>query len=286
MLQKKYICGIFGFPIRHTASPAMHHAAFQYLKMDGVYLAFQILPDDLKKAIEALRALHLNGVNVTIPYKEKVCHWLDELSPEAAQVGAVNTIKNEDGRLIGFNTDVQGFKKALEEGWGRSLKNARLLVIGAGGAARAVAVQGALSRVRSISILNRSEIRLKILIRHLKVHFPEIEVTGCVLGSTESRTEIGAADCVVNATSLGMAKDDPMPISPNWLDPRTYVYDLIYNPSETTWIREAIARGCRASGGMNMLLYQGALSFQIWTGRRAPIEVMRKALKNSLKFKV
>lgn len=278
LIMKRYICGIFGFPISHSASPAMHHAAFKHLGMEGIYLALEILPHHLRKAVEAIRALDLTGVNVTVPYKEKVLPWLDELSPEAEIIGAVNTIKNQDGKLVGFNTDGQGFEQALKESWGRSLNGARLVLVGAGGAARAVAVQAGLSGVRRLVIMNRNQTRLKNLIRHLKAHFPKMELVGYPWGYEGTRAEICSCDCLVNATSLGMDRDDPMPVPLGGLDSKTYVYDLIYNPIRTRWVREALGRGGRASGGLGMLLYQGALSFRIWTGRKPPLEVMRKAL--------
>jgi shikimate dehydrogenase len=279
---KKVICGIFGFPIRHSASPAMHNAAFQNLNMNGTYLSFEVLPGLLKKAVESIPVLNFDGINVTIPYKEKVLPFLDELSPEASLIGAVNTIKNQEGKLIGFNTDAEGFQKALEEKWGRSLTGAHLVLIGAGGAARAVAVQAGIAGVRRLSILNRDKTRLRKLIQHMLTHFPKTDVIGFVLGDEKARSEVKSADCIINATSLGMENGDAMPIPPDWLSPKNYVYDLIYRPFKTRWVQAAIKRGCRASGGLEMLLYQGALSFQIWTGRKAPREVMRRALKKQL----
>jgi len=279
---KKVICGIFGFPIRHSASPAMHNAAFQHLKMNGNYLPFEVLPHLLKKAVEAIPVLNFDGVNVTIPYKEKVLPFLDELSREASLIGAVNTIKNQGGKLIGFNTDAEGFQKALEEKWGQSLTGAHLALIGAGGAARAVAVQAGIAGVRRLIILNRDKTRLKKLIQHIRTHFPKTNVIGFALGDEKARSEVKFADCIINATSLGMENEDLMPMPPDWLSPKNYVYDLIYRPFKTRWVQAAIKRRCRASGGLEMLLYQGALSFQIWTGQKAPLEVMRRALKKQL----
>ncbi|MBI1884690.1 MAG: shikimate dehydrogenase [Chlamydiae bacterium] len=283
MNHQKFLCGIFGFPIAHSASPAMQNAAFRALGLEGVYLPFEILPRHLEKAMEAIRVLNFAGVNVTIPYKEKVIPYLDALSPEAKLIGAVNTIQNKEGRLIGHNTDAPGIKRALEEGWGRSLKNANVVLLGAGGAARAVAVQAGLSGVRKIVIINRSRRRLKNLILHLKESFPKMQVRGFSSGDSEARSEVLEADCLVNATPLGMSPMDPEPCPPRDLDPRTYVYDLVYRPMESHWVKEAIERGCRGSGGSSMLLYQGALAFKIWTGHRPPIEVMRQALMECLK---
>lgn len=277
-LSKRFICGIFGFPIAHSASPVIHNVAFQNLKMDGIYLPFEILPHLLKKAVEAIRILGFTGVNVTIPYKEKILPYLDRISPEARLIGAVNTIKNEDGKLLGFNTDAQGFQKALEKDWGRSLTGAHVVLIGAGGAARAVAVQAGVAGVRRLVIVNRDQNRLKKLIHHLKVHFPRMNVLGFAWQDESIRSDLESCDCVINATSLGMEEKDSMPIKPAWLHSKSYVYDLIYKPFKTRWIKEAARRGCLSSGGLDMLLHQGALSFQIWTGEKPPLELMRKAL--------
>jgi shikimate dehydrogenase len=285
-MSKKYICGIFGFPIAHSASPLIHNAAFQSLKMDGIYIPFEVMPHLLKKAVEALRVLSFTGVNVTIPYKEKVLPYLDKLSLEARLIGAVNTIKNENGKLVGFNTDAEGFQKALEKNWGRSLTGSHLVLIGAGGAARAVAVQAGVAGVRRLAIMNRDKLRLKKLIHHLNAHFPLMKVMGYAWQNAGIHSELESCDCVVNATSLGMERKDPMPIMPAWLHSKSYVYDLIYKPFKTRWVKEAEKKGCRSSGGLDMLLHQGALSFQIWTGQKPPLGLMRKVLNQHLNKKV
>ncbi len=282
---KSYVCGIFGFPISHSASPVMHHAAFQALKLDGSYTAFEISPKNIKKAVEAIRLLNLTGMNVTIPFKEKVLPWLDELSPEARLMGAVNTIHNVKGRLMGFNTDARGFQMALEEDWGNSLKGKNLCLIGAGGAARAVAVQSGLIGVKKLMIVNRNQTRLKKLITHLNKNFPHLEIVGLGENDKNIQKEIQLADCVVNATSLGMKAQDPLPMPISWILKKTYVYDLIYRPFQTRFVKEALRQGCRASGGLKMLLYQGALSFEIWTGRKAPVKIMEAALKKELRVR-
>lgn len=278
-----YLCGIFGFPIHHSASPAMHNAAFKHLKINGCYGAFEVFPENLKKAVEAVRVLGLTGVNVTIPYKEKVLPYLDELSPEAKLIGAVNTIHHVDGRLVGFNTDGRGFQMGLEEGWGGALKGKRMTLVGAGGAARAAAVQAGLAGVRKLMIVNRDQSRLKKLTAYFKKIFPKIEILGFALKDAFRIKEIYDSDCIINATSLGMEAKDPLPMLLEGVNPKTYVYDLVYRPLQTRFVKEAIRKGCRASGGLNMLLYQGALAFQIWTGKKAPLEVMKRALENNLK---
>jgi shikimate dehydrogenase len=282
---KKYLCGILGFPLGHTASPSMHQAAFRALNLDGDYFAFPVMPSQLKKAVEAVRYLNVCGVNVTIPFKEKVIRFLDEISPEAEMMGAVNTILNSEGRLTGFNTDGYGFQKAFESGLKKSLRGMKLILIGAGGAARAVAVQCALSDVRELVIVNRSKVRLKSLIQDLKKSFPSLVVSGFSLDHPGLKKEFENAGGVVNATSLGMSKNDLLPAPVDWLIRDLRVYDLVYRPFETSWVKLARKKGCRAVGGYEMLLHQGARSFEIWTQRKAPLEPMRAALLKQLGVK-
>lgn len=282
---KKYLCGILGFPLGHTASPSMHQAAFRALKLDGDYFAFPVMPSQLKKAVEAVRYLNVRGVNVTIPFKEKIIRFLDEISPEAEMMGAVNTILNSEGRLTGFNTDGYGFQRAFESGLKKSLRGMKLILIGAGGAARAVAIQCALSDVRELVIVNRSRARLKGLIKDLNEAFPSLAVRGFSLAYPNLKKEFENTGGIVNATSLGMSKEDPLPMPADWLAKNACVYDLVYRPFETNWVKLARKRGCPAVGGYEMLLHQGARSFEIWTQRKAPLEPMRAALLKQLGVK-
>ena len=274
-----YLCGIVGFPIAHTASPVMHRAAFRYLDLDGTYQAFEVLPENLKPAIDGIRALGMTGINVTIPHKEKVCRFLDELSPEAQMIGAVNTIKNDRGHLVGYNTDADGFGQALEESWKKPIEGHRFAVVGAGGAARAVIVKLAMSGARGVVCMNRSQERLKSLIRFTQRNFPKQEFTILTQGDERMiRTVLENVDCVINATSLGMDEKDCLPLDLDLLKREVFLYDLVYRPFETSWVKMAKRQGFKAAGGFLMLLYQGAKAFQIWTGMEPPLSTMKRAL--------
>ncbi len=282
------VCGIFGYPLEHTFSPAMHNAAFEAAGLDFVYLPFPVAPDGLEQAVAAVRALGLAGVNVTIPHKEAVLPLLDQLSEEARLIGAVNTIVNRNcsGRLRGENTDGRGFLRSLKTAAGFEPAGKTVLLLGAGGAARAVAVQLALAGVRKITLTNRSQVRAAEMAADLRTGTgipaevlswpgPEELLPGEALRS---------ADLVVQATSLGMypgcAQTIPLPY--NLFRPGQVACDLVYNPARTEFLKRAGQAGAAAVGGTGMLLYQGALAFELWTGRDAPLETMERALLKAI----
>lgn len=268
---KTKIIGIFGDPIEHTLSPLIHNEAFSYLGLDYCYVAFNVKKDKLKEAVEAIRALNIKGVNVTVPHKETVIQYLDNISNEAKNIGAVNTILNAGGVLKGFNTDVKGFILSLKDE-GISIKNKNFLILGAGGAAKAV-VYGILKEGGKVYIYNRTLSKaLEIKEKFKKFGFIEI------VEMNKSITE--GIDIIVNATSLGLKKDDPMPLNPELIKP-THVYcDIIY--PETPLMRKAEAIGCKVIGGIGMLLWQAAFAFKIWTEVEAPIEIMKKTFNKLL----
>ncbi|HPZ44289.1 MAG TPA: shikimate dehydrogenase [Bacillota bacterium] len=276
------VCGILGYPLEHTLSPAMHNAAFEAKGLDFVYLPFPIEADRLQQAVAAVKSLGLVGVNVTIPHKEAVLPLLDELSEEARLIGAVNTIVNQSGRLYGDNTDGRGFLCSLRKTAGFLPSGKTVLLLGAGGAARAVAVALALAGARKIILANRSKLRAEELAAHLSsrigtntevLTWPEPE--GLLPGEA-----LQAADFVVQATSLGMypgcAQTVPLPF--NLFRPGQVACDLVYNPVQTEFLRQAREAGATTVDGLGMLLYQGALAFELWTGQAAPLEAMKKAL--------
>jgi shikimate dehydrogenase len=253
----------------------MHNAAFAALGLDYCYVPFEVPPSALATAVRGLRALGVVGANVTIPHKERVIPYLDELSTEARVIGAVNTIRHRDGRLIGHNTDVPGFLRAFREDTGVVVRGGRFLVLGAGGAARAVTAALALGGARGVTVLNRSVAKARRLVTRLRRAFPQLEWS--VAPSARQLPPSGVFRGVIQATSLGMAPHDPSPVPADWLDGSAAVYDLVYG-RPTVLLRAAAARGARHAGGLGMLVYQGALAFTIWTGRRAPVDVMRAAL--------
>ncbi|MEK6690960.1 MAG: shikimate dehydrogenase [Nitrospirota bacterium] len=271
------IVGIFGYPIEHTLSPFMHNAAFEALGLDYCYIPFSVHPDNLRSAAAAIRILNIVGVNITIPHKEAIIPYLDGLDREAELIGAVNTVLNKDGKLIGYNTDGRGFIKSLKEEGGVNPKGESVMIIGAGGAARAIAFSLAIEGVDKIFINDIISEKAKEL--------------SCAV-STKTSTEaihikdlkegIGETDVLINATPLGMKKKDPLPIATDLLSQGLFVYDIVYNPPETSLLREAKKRCSKTLGGLGMLLYQGALSFKIWTGIEPPVDVMRKAIESKI----
>ena len=272
------IVGLIGHPVEHSFSPPMHNAAFKALGMDYAYVAFDVEPEDLKSAIEGADALNIKGFNVTIPHKVNVMEYLDELDEVAELIGAVNTIDFKN--LKGYNTDGIGAIKAIEEV--TRIKGKNVVVAGAGGASRAISFYIAKYGAQSLTILNRSESKAQNL-------------AGDVLSSdlisdvkSDSISEINAylkdADILIDTTPLGMdphIDDEPIATAVN-MQEELVVFDAVYNPNETVLLKEAIKAGAKPVYGIKMLLYQGAESFEIWTGRKAPVDEMEKVLKQTL----
>jgi len=276
--------GVFGYPIGHSISPAMHNAAFQHQRMNCYYGAYAVEPGQLRAAVDGIRALGFLGVNVTIPHKEAVMEHLDEVANTALQVGAVNTIVNRAGRLVGYNTDGWGFISHLEE---LGIKTAGLhaVVLGAGGAARAIALHLAMAGVRSVSVSNRSAGRAESVCEAISAVQPKLAVRAVEAQSPEERAALMDAGIVVNCTPLGMSPGavNESPVSDiNLLPQRAVIYDTVYTPAETRLIREAKLRGLRTVSGLGMLVHQGACSWEYWFGRRGPVSVMYSAAKAAL----
>jgi shikimate dehydrogenase len=273
------IYGIFGHPVGHSLSPLMHNSAFEALGLDCVYTAFDVHPDDVARAADAIRALGIRGVNVTIPHKQAIIPHLDEVSPDAKHTGAVNTVKNENGKLTGYNTDVGGFMRDAREELGISPEGASVLLLGAGGAARAVISAFGMNGAKRIAVANRTHSKAEKLAEEFGRFFPGTEIYPVGSGDESAMTkELGVTDILVNSTSGGMEGSAGLEINIGALRDGATVYDLVYKPRETKLVKEAKALGHKAVGGLGMLLYQGALSFEIWTGERAPVDVMRKAI--------
>ncbi len=295
--------GLIGYPVAHSLSPAMQQAAFDTLSIAARYELWETRPADLPERIAMLHAPEMLGANVTIPYKEDVVPLLDECDPLASRIGAVNTIVNRDGRLVGYNTDAPGFLRALAEcearlpgdqAGRRQVK--KLVILGTGGAARGAAVALLEDDVEAVLLLGRTEAHVRKLVDHLRSLAAEMpvppRVIGGLLGSSgqplydtilAGRDEVmrflSSADVLVNATSVGMKVDDMrLLVDVNALPATALVMDMVFNPPQTALLRAAKARGCATLNGLPMLLYQGALAFELWTGCDAPVEVMRHAL--------
>jgi shikimate dehydrogenase len=257
----------------------MHNAAFRALGLDIVYVPFEVHPDNLEKAVSGIRALGFLGVNLTIPHKERVAQFLDWIDEEARLIGSVNTIHNVEGVLRGYSTDGQGFIKALENA-GKRPEGSNAVVLGAGGAARATAY-ALVTRGVTVTIANRTFSRA-VELAGLLSYISGKDVKAVSLDSEETQKAIQSADLLVNCTSVGMYPNvDEQPIPSEWLHPGLFVYDQIYNPLETRLIKAAKKIGAQAVNGVGMLVYQGAIAFEIWTGQSPPIDVMEKAVVSS-----
>jgi shikimate dehydrogenase len=265
------LAGVLGYPVRHSLSPAMHNAAFHALGLNWVYLAFEVAPDRLAQAIAGMRGLGIRGLNLTIPHKEAVVPLLDGLTDAAQHIGAVNTLFWEGERLIGDNTDAAGFLRALYE-VGVPPLGQTVLVLGAGGAARAV-VYALRTQGCAVWIANRSRERAEALAA-------AFGCAGIVSLERDALTQVAAhVDGVVNCTSLGMEPHTDMtpPLPVEALPADAWVCDLVYRPLQTRLLQAAAARGLTTIDGLGMLVHQGALAFERWTGSPAPVNVMRMA---------
>ena len=260
----------------------MHNAAFEALGLDYRYLAFDVRPEMLRKGVEAIRALQIAGVNITVPHKEKVIRYLDQLSPEARRIGAVNAIEYRDGQLIGHNTDGVGFIKSFRERFGHSVRGKRVLILGAGGAARAVGMQLAAQGAAEVVIANRTYARARKLVKAIQENFPAVSGLAIRLQQIEPLEKIcSRADILINATSIGMSGEQPF-LGAALFRPSLLICDLIYNPPVTPLLEEAARAGCQTLNGLGMLLHQGSLAFDIWLKREPPLSVMRAALEKAL----
>jgi len=275
---KTAVYGIIGHPVKHSLSPLMQTEAFKEAGIDAVYVPFEVEPENLEEAVSGLRALSVKGFNVTVPHKERVAELLDFLTEDAELLGAVNTVKNENGELTGYNTDAEGFLRSLIEE-GVELSGKRVLMFGAGGAAKAVGYALLKGGVKFLNIVNRN--------------FPRAKAVAELLGKRgnvlvyplrESTIEVllKDADLIVNTTSVGMKEDDPPLFDYSKIPEGITVVDIIYNPPETPLLKAAREKGCKTVNGLGMLIHQGAVAFEIWTGKKAPVERMREVLEREL----
>jgi shikimate dehydrogenase len=261
------IFGILGRPVAHSLSPVMHNAAFRHLGINAVYVAFPVT--DLAQAVAGLRGLAIGGVSVTIPFKEEIIPLLDELGPRSTRIGAVNTVINRDGRLIGSNTDWRGAVTALRAKI--SLPGRHVLILGAGGASRAIAY-GILQEGGQVTLTDIDAPRAAAMAQDL----------GAAVIASDALDSC-PADILVNATPVGMAPDlEGIPIHPELLSRFQVVMDIVYKPLQTRLLREAQARGAASIDGLQMLIHQATAQFELWTGRTAPLEVMARAAYGAL----
>ncbi|RLG92148.1 MAG: shikimate dehydrogenase [Candidatus Hecatellales archaeon] len=281
MNAKTSVYCVIGDPISHSLSPNIHNAAFKRLKLNSVYLAFKVQKEFLVEAVKGLKSIGVKGFNVTIPHKVSIIPLLDKLDPLAEKIGAVNTVKNVDGKLIGYNTDGEGVLKAFEVE-DVSLKNKKVVMVGAGGAARALAFTFA-NHAKEIVILNRTEEKALELASSISRSY-NLPVKGLKLNMENLSLELKDAEVVVNATSVGMHPNiDETPIPKNLIKPEMVVFDVVYRPIKTRLLKEAKQVGAKTINGLAMLVFQAVKAFEIWTGLTPPIDAMFRAALRGLK---
>jgi len=278
---KTKLCGVMGDPVEHSVSPAMHNAAFRALGLHYAYVPFHVRKGDLPAALQGVRSLNVRGLNVTIPHKVAILPLLDEIDPLAKQIGAVNVLVNDSGRLSGYNTDAEGFLHVLSE-QGIEPQEKNVVILGAGGAARAIGFALA-SRRAYLTILNRTHTTASKCAADISSSTGRpakaLELTRANLAFV-----LEGAGMLVNATSVGMLPGAGVsPVDRELLGPHLTVIDIVYNPHKSRLLEEAEQAGARTINGLEMLIRQGALAFEKWTGRQPPLNVMRKAATAALK---
>lgn len=273
---------LLGHPVSHALSPAMHNEAFRALNMDAVYLAFDIPPGGVASAIRAMAACKFGGGNVTVPHKEEAFRSVDRLADSARMMGSVNTLQFTSDGIVGHNTDAAGFLRAVHEAWGESPEGRRIFVCGAGGAGRAVALVCASRGAAAVALSDTDSGRPKRVQEEIAHIAPDTRTRIFAAGSAEAAREAHASDWVVHATPLGMRAEDPSALPPSAFRAGQVAFDIVYVRPETAFMRTARQAGARAENGLGMLLWQGALAFQIWTGAEPPVDRMRAVLKKAV----
>ncbi|MFH0796489.1 MAG: shikimate dehydrogenase [Candidatus Omnitrophota bacterium] len=272
---------LFGYPVRHSLSPVFQNAAFQAAGIDAVYLCYEVPAQQLKEAVRAIRTLNFLGANLTIPHKEAVIPFLDEISPLSRKMGSVNTIVVEqNGRLRGESTDGKAFLRSLKEEIGVDVKGKKVFLVGTGGAGRAVAFS-LIEAKAHLYLTNRPEEKIKLtrLIADLKHFYPEEKTCGVEFSARSKFLKSTKIDILINATSVGLERKEDSLFSENDLTEDLIVYDLIYH-HKTRLLQSAENRGLKTVSGLGMLIHQGAISFELWTGKTAPVQAMFDAVKN------
>jgi shikimate dehydrogenase len=278
------LIGLIGYPLAHSISPALQQAALDHLRIDARYELWETEREALAERVVGIRRLDFLGANVTVPYKELVIPLLDEIDPLASRIGAVNTIVNRDGRLCGYNTDMTGFARALREEGGFDASGAQVVLLGAGGAGRAVTMALIEGKAASVTISDVVPKAAERLVEHLA---RQGETVLRNVPATKDNLAAAVVGCqlLVNCTPIGMRhskQEHDLPMPSELIPARAFVFDIIYNPLETSFVAEAKRRGARTLGGLSMLVYQGAASFELWTGAQAPLDVMFKAARKAL----
>ncbi|MBO8159259.1 shikimate dehydrogenase [Thermosyntropha sp.] len=271
------VIGLFGYPLKHTLSPLMHNAVLEKMGLDYVYIPFEVNPGNVKDAVKSIKSLNFLGVNVTVPFKEEVIAYLDELSDEALACQAVNLIKNDNGRLIGDNTDGKGFLESLKEE-GIPLKG-KAVIIGAGGAARAISYTMAKAGFAPICFFDLNGSKAEALAEFIE-NKTGIRTAAGTMSEDVFLRESGDADIIINCSPVGMYPDiEALPVKKlDGINPDAVICDIVYNPLETLFLRKAKEKGHKVVNGIGMFVYQGALTLQILTGFNPPVELMKEVV--------
>jgi shikimate dehydrogenase len=278
--------GVFGDPVAHSLSPEMQNAALRACGIEAQYARFHVRTNELRSALRFLRKLDFIGINLTVPHKVAALAQIDEADESASRPGAVNTIRVRDKKLVGSNTDGEGFLRAIRNEFSVDVRDLRVMLIGAGGGTgRAIAWQCALENCERLVLVNRTYEKAQALAERLRTYFagprvlgPAARLEAVAWDEPALRPQLADIDLIINATPLGMNRSDPSPIAARLLAPHHMVFDAVYGPSKSSLLRAAGEAGARGANGLSMLLHQGALSFGIWFDREAPIDAMRKAL--------
>jgi len=272
------LVAVLGHPVEHSLSPTMHNAAFRAMDMNWVYIACDVVPDRLVDALHGAQALGLRGLNLTVSLKEIAARAVDRLAESAARLGSVNTIEMTEDGLVGHSTDGTGFVRSVEEDLGMKLDGKHVVVVGAGGAAAAIVHAALDAGAEFVTVANRTfERGVRLCETAAETAGTSLPIRAVPLMDLESWQD--EVDVVVNATSLGWRPDDPVPVPAGFLREGISVLDTCYNPTGTPLLEEASRCGLRCTDGLGMLVHQGAASFEIWTGRAAPVDVMKEALR-------
>lgn len=277
------VVGVIGWPVRHSLSPPMQNAALAAMGRNWVYVPFAVAPEHIGDCMAAVRALDLVGLNVTIPHKAAVLAYMDDLGEEARALGVVNTIVNREGWLTGHSTDGEGFLRSLRE-IGEDVAGRDVCLIGAGGSARAVALAVCRAGARSLTVVNRTAGKAEALAEHLQPLAANTTLKAVGLTTPEAEAAVRGAMVVIDSTAVGMyPHHETAPVVPEkWLHAGQVVCDLTYNPRDTVLLQAARRQNAGTLDGTGMLIHQGALALELWTGEKAPVEVMRAALLAAL----
>jgi shikimate dehydrogenase len=271
------LLGVIGNPIAHSISPQLHNTISSHLGVDLVYVPLRVEKEELGTAVKGLKALNYIGFNVTVPYKKDVMKFLDENTKEAILMGAVNTVKSIDGRLYGYNTDAEGFARSFKQETGTGFKGKNIMLLGAGGTTRAIAVKIALEGAQKLAIVNRTLTKADEIADMINNNFRPITTA---LSPEEEKTAraFSESDIIINTTSAGMHPNvDDTPLTGGMqFQAHQIVYDVVYNPGKTKFLEEADGSGCKISNGLGMLFYQGISAYEIWTGIKLPDKLIKE----------